>query len=122
MGIRAEESIKRRNRNQIDYLKKFKITHIKPIFYWLEWEIWDHIDNYKLPYCSLYDEGFNRLGCVICPFHSFREHQKYRERWPKYFVAFEKAMKKVWDKGKKSGEPWREKTFNEFINNWYQGK
>jgi len=37
-------------------------THFKPIFSWLEWHVWEFIESMNLPYCELYDEGFNRLG------------------------------------------------------------
>src|SRR4030043_764481 len=97
MGIRAEESAARANRPRIDYFKNYKQWLYKPIFFWLEWEIWEYIENNNLLYCSLYDEGFDRLGCVVCPFHSYKLHQKHKEHWPKYFVAFEKAMKKLFD-------------------------
>ena len=54
-----------------------------PIFDWFEWEIWEYIEENNLPYCSLYDEGFHRLGCVICPFLTYRQHQIHKQRWPK---------------------------------------
>ena len=129
MGIRSEESSKRAARPQIDKIGYLKLTVYKPIFSWLEWEIWDHIERYNLPYCSLYDEGFSRLGCVICPFicGTSRSGQAklkmHRERWPKHYVAFEKAMRRLWD-----DHEWRRQrknmcaqTFEEFLDNWYHG-
>ena len=124
MGIRAEESNKRANRGQINTYNKQIIY--SPIFNWLEWEVWEYIDSYGLPYCSLYDEGFHRLGCVVCPFLC-RSNQtalnKHKERWPKQYAAFEKAMYKLYDKK----EWWRQMkkrysmTYEEFIENWYKG-
>lgn len=125
MGLRAEESFKRSQRPNPDTLGKWQIY--KPIFYWLEWEIWEYIEAHNLPYCSLYDEGFHRLGCVVCPFLC-RPNQgalnQHRKRWPKYYVAFEKAMKKLWDvrESKRQIEKGYSKTFEEFLDNWYQGK
>jgi phosphoadenosine phosphosulfate reductase len=120
MGIRAEESAKRAARGPISKLSK-QILHIKPIFYWLEWEVWDHIDSNKLPYCSLYDEGFSRLGCVVCPFLSYKQHQKHKARWPKIYAGFEKAMQKPWDTGRIEKRGY-DATFEEFLSNWYRGK
>ncbi|MEO5367730.1 MAG: phosphoadenosine phosphosulfate reductase family protein [Magnetococcus sp. WYHC-3] len=122
MGIRSEESTGRAKRGKINDWPKRHQKHFHPIFDWLEWEVWDYIEAHGLPYCSLYDEGFSRIGCVVCPFHSYSEHQKYRARWPKFFVAFDKAMKHYWDRGKKDGTPFRESTFEEFLSNWYKGK
>jgi len=121
-GIRAEESPRRASRGIINYNKRVKQWIYSPIFNFLEWEVWDYIDDHSLPYCSLYDEGFSRLGCVICPFLSYPAHQRHWERWPKHYRAFEKAMRKVWDRGKPNNKPWRESTFDEFLNNWYRGK
>ena len=34
---------------------------------WSDGDVWDFIRDRKLEYCSLYNEGFTRLGCVGCP-------------------------------------------------------
>jgi len=121
MGIRAEESFKRAQRGRISKLNG--VWHYKPIFDWLEWEIWEYIELNGLKYCSLYDKGFSRIGCVICPFLSYKQHQIHKQRWPKYYKAFEKAMKKLWDNGEKYRqiEKGYSSTFEEFLENWYRG-
>ena len=120
MGIRAEESDRRSKRGAISEFRKNIIY--SPIFNWLEWEVWDYIEENNLSYCSLYDEGFSRLGCVVCPFHSYKEHQKYRSRWPKFFVAFEKAMKDIWENPTKGQFKIHQynSSFEEFLDNWYK--
>jgi len=127
MGIRAQESSKRAKRGPISEFRKW-ITY-KPIFNWSEGEIWTYIKENHLPYCSLYDEGFKRLGCVVCPFLCSKapsdqaKLKKHKERWPKHYVAFEKAMKKLWDRR----EQYRQKekgyaqNFEQFLENWYRG-
>ena len=100
--------------------------HYKPIFHWLEWEVWEYIENNSLPYCSLYDEGFSRLGCVICPFICGKNQsqiERNRKYWPKHYAAFEKAMRKHWDKkeSKRQIEKGYSNTFEEFLDNWYHG-
>jgi phosphoadenosine phosphosulfate reductase len=129
MGIRAEESFRRAQRKAIDKKGKWRIY--KPIFTWLEWEIWEYIESNKLPYCHLYDEGFDRLGCVVCPFicHGFRGKLKISmDKWPKHYTAFEKAMKKLFDNylcvinPRSGGWNYRDETdFQEFLINWYHG-
>jgi phosphoadenosine phosphosulfate reductase len=126
MGLRAEESVARKKRGQLEYVKYLKMWMYKPIFTWLEWEIWDYIESNKLPYPSLYDEGFSRLGCVICPFICGKNQaqiERNRNRWPKHYVAFEKAMKKLWDnrESKRQIEKGYSATFEEFLDNWYHG-
>jgi len=126
MGIRAEESHKRAVRGQVDGIKYLKQTIYKPIFHWLEWEIWDYLKSNNIKYCSLYNEGFHRLGCVVCPFicsPNRKALDKHKARWPKYYVAFEKAMLKLWNNKEKMR---RTKLglcidFDEFLDRWYRG-
>lgn len=37
-----------------------------PIIFWNEEDIWEYIHRYKLPYCSVYDKGLKRTGCMFC--------------------------------------------------------
>jgi phosphoadenosine phosphosulfate reductase len=94
---------------------------------WTEYDVWDHIERYNLPYCKLYDEGFERIGCVVCPFIC-RNNQtmlnRNKKRWPGMFKAFERAAEKRWEGGewhyqKAKG---RAMLFEEFLDNWYKGK
>lgn len=43
-------------------------TFIRPIIEFDDFDLWQYIRENNVPYCSLYDEGFKRLGCVLCPF------------------------------------------------------
>lgn len=124
MGIRAEESNKRAIKGRISKMGKWTIY--KPIFFWLEWEIWDYIEENKLPYCKLYDEGFDRLGCVVCPFMC-QDNQKnilrHKKRWPSIYKAFERAMYELWQKDCKTGDELsRYSTFDEMLQDWYLGR
>ncbi|MDR1777976.1 MAG: phosphoadenosine phosphosulfate reductase family protein [Desulfovibrio sp.] len=95
LGIRAEESSRRAARGRVEITGKRKIRVIyKPIFHWDEGQIWGFIQKNKLPYPCLYDEGFSRIGCVICPFIMHRnQHQllRHKARWPQLFRVFEKV-------------------------------
>ena len=127
MGIRAEESFNRAQRPRIEHYYKLGTWTYKPIFHWKEWQIWEYIENHKLPYCSLYDEGFNRLGCVVCPFLCGKAQGnllKHKIRWPKIYDAFEKMMKKLWDNGEKERQLKNgySRTFEEFLDNWYHAR
>ena len=142
MGIRAEESSRRSKRPQIDMYVNGQIVY-KPIFYWKEWEIWEYIERYNLPYCSLYDEGFSRLGCVVCPFICGPKPQNvpwklqlHKDRWPKIDAAFERALHKFYLEGSipsmrkiRMHNNWRiclgylePVTWDIFRENWYLGK
>lgn len=98
MGIRAEESVRRASHPRIDTFRKQ--TLYKPIFMWPEWAVWEFIEIFKLPYPSLYDEGFHRIGCIVCPFilgkapAVTRQRKESMRRWPGIWKAYEHAVKR----------------------------
>lgn len=123
-GIRAEESIKRAKQPRIDQrIKPFTFTAYKPIFYWKEWAIWEYIEKHDLSYPKLYNEGFDRIGCVICPFicnQNMLNVTIHMQRWPKIYRMFERTMKIYWDT--KLSESFKQgRCFKEFIDRWYRG-
>lgn len=108
MGIRAEESVRRASRPRIDAYQGKQILY-KPIFAWKEWLVWEFIDAFRLPYPDLYDQGFVRIGCIVCPFvlsnrpGATRIRQKLRRRYPGIWRAFEHAVKR-WFESKRFDE------------------
>ncbi len=107
MGIRAEESVRRASRPRIDSFRKQTIY--EPIFTWPEWCIWEFIESRGLLYPSLYDEGFNRIGCVVCPFilgslpGATQKRKEAIQRWPGIWKAYEHAVKRWWEARKEAG-------------------
>ena len=86
----------RENAQMVEQCYRTRTTTINPIIDWTDGEVWEFLKEYKIPYCSLYDEGFKRLGCIGCPMGS-REQREYEfERWPKYknlyMIAFQKMI------------------------------
>ena len=124
MGIRAEESPRRRKFGSISQMGKWTIY--KPIFGWLEWEVWEYIERHNLPYCKLYDEGHDRLGCVVCPFlqGQMAKIERNKKRWPGIYRAFEMSMYLLWERKlhHRDSVKGRAKLFDEFLDNWYRGK
>lgn len=84
------------NRRMVEACYKNHSTTINPIVDWTTSEVWEFILENDLPYCSLYDEGFARLGCIGCPMASKKMREYEFERWPKYkklyLLAFEKMI------------------------------
>jgi phosphoadenosine phosphosulfate reductase len=109
MGIRAEESARRASRPRVDNYKG-KWTIYKPIFRWPEWAVWEFIHTHKLKYPSLYDEGFHRLGCVVCPFilgkshGAVRKREQSMQRWPGIWRAYKNACHVWFEKKRQNGE------------------
>lgn len=123
MGIRAEESLRRASRPRIDTFSGQ--TTYKVIFQWPEWAIWEFIDAYKLPYPSLYDEGFYRVGCVVCPFimglrpGAVHIRKISIARWPGIWKAYEHAVKRWWTASTKNSP--RHKSYpGETVEDYWQ--
>jgi len=123
LGVRGEESAGRRKKGWINQFTKKRINY-HPIFDWLEWEIWEYIEGNGLPHCSLYDEGFSRLGCVVCPMRSAKDTAKWRARFPPQYRLFEKCCYRWWERigHHRQRIRGREMLFDEFMGNWYRGK
>ena len=120
-GIRAEESPQRAGRGELSKYKK--IMQFKPIFYWSLWHIWEYIESNNIPYPSLYDNGFDRVGCTVCPFifhKNSRQLERNKTLFPKHYAKLEESIK-AWWAIKREG---KDDTFNnvdEYIEAYYRG-
>jgi phosphoadenosine phosphosulfate reductase len=79
LGTRRAESIKR---------SKYKCYNperhnLLPIIDWSDTDVWQYIAERNLEVCSLYREGFKRIGCVLCPFSSKEEVKLSLVKFPK---------------------------------------
>ena len=98
-GIRAEESPRRAKRPPVDTLKDGTV-HVHPILKWAEADVWQYIRDNNLPYCSLYDEGFTRIGCVLCPFQSAEKAKIGLQRFPAIANYYRSACRKSFEVNK----------------------
>lgn len=65
-GQRASESI---NRSSYQVLSKGELDKmtLHALLKWSSLEIWFYLLLYNIPFNPLYKEGFQRVGCVLCP-------------------------------------------------------
>jgi phosphoadenosine phosphosulfate reductase len=129
IGVRAEESKRRKGLwKQIAVDKYSGKPILCPVLYWTDADIWQFIRDNEMPYCCLYDEGFDRLGCIGCP--QCREWlRRSFARWPKYEALWKQGFQRYWDKYKgtltaRNKERWIERfaTVDDFWNWWISGK
>ena len=122
MGIRAEESNRRANTweplatrgyvaNELRIFDNDDVQAsmqrcntrgklvVNPLFYWTWADLWDFICDRKMPYCSLYNEGFDRLGCIGCPMAGENGRKMEFSRWPKFRGAYSRATQRVINAG-----------------------
>lgn len=56
------------NRRLAEFCYRTQKMLLNPIVDWTDEDVWGFLDNIvKVPHCSLYDEGFKRIGCIGCP-------------------------------------------------------
>ena len=73
---------------------------ISPIIYWTEQDVWVFLnDVVKIPHCSLYDEGWHRIGCIGCPMSSHKQKMLENERYPHIKRGWIKAIKAIRNEG-----------------------
>ena len=110
------------SRRLVEQCYKRHRTTVNPIIDWTDADVWNFIRANKIPYCSLYDEGFHRLGCIGCQMAGTIQREKEFVRWPKYkaayMLAFEKMLQERVRRGKIDGS-WRIGTTARDVFNWW---
>lgn len=130
IGVRAEESKRRKNSwTFLTSSRKSNDPILCPLIYWTDKDIWQFIKMNNMPYCSLYDDGFKRLGCIGCPLGGPKNQRREFDRWPGYEKLWKKGFEDYFKRWKgtltKKGEPrWIEKfdTVDELWEWWVTGK
>lgn len=94
---------------------------LNPVIDWTDKDIWDFIKMYDVPYCKLYDQGFDRLGCIGCPMQGTKGMERDFKRWSKYktnyIKAFDRMIKARKEKGLKTEWETGEEVFNWWLYN-----
>lgn len=124
-GIRKQESTRRNKRNEFETGKNGKASFsgtfdqweeheekmvtcvggkdkilVSPIIYWTERDVWEFLNEVvKVPHCSLYDEGYRRIGCILCPMSNYKQKIKYCQRFPHAKHKWIQTIQKLIDGG-----------------------
>lgn len=104
IGIRKQESARRSKRNEVE-LGNHKFSGnfdqwseheekmvtcvggndkilVSPIIYWTERDVWEFLNENGIPHCKLYDEGYIRIGCILCPMSNYKSKIRDMKRYP----------------------------------------
>ena len=91
-GSRRYESFGRMMRGSTSSLGKLKVIY--PIIDWLALDVWLFLHFKGLPYNPLYDIGYERIGCFMCPsmlnaeFHNLkRTHPDLFKKWYRFLKS-----------------------------------
>lgn len=130
IGVRAAESARRKGLWKIVATDRNTSRPILcPILYWTDADVWQFVRDNKMKYCSLYDEGYTRLGCVGCPMSGPTGMARDFKRWPRYEAMWKRGFKVYFDKykgvPKRNGDPRSIEKFptvDDLWNWWTSGK
>ena len=102
IGVRSAESPRRKANWRTFGRKRDGSWYVCPIFDWTDADVWEYLDGHGIPHCSLYDEGFRRIGCVCCPL-SPSTMRRDAKRWPKTAAMLFRGFCKNWEKAVAAG-------------------
>jgi len=118
-GVRWAESAKRAKRRMTETcFKDGTKTYVHPIIDWSCEDIWAYIHERDLPYCSLYNEGFKRLGCILCPMQGKRGQMRDAERWPQYKQAYLNTFERMLLERERKGKQTKWKDADDVYRWW----
>ena len=86
-----KKKYKNLNQDQFSYDKEKEIRCINgkdsilisPIIDWTEKDVWEFLNEVvKVPHCELYDKGYRRIGCILCPMSSPKQKRREMQDFP----------------------------------------
>lgn len=142
-GVRWEESTRRKNNRGLLELNNYTKGYIKlmndndearrmveacamksmhtlnPIIDWTKEDVWEYLNTRKIPHCCLYDEGFERIGCIGCPLAGSDQMRFEFARYPKYEQAYLRAFEKMLQVREQNGKPYQKWKTGEDVMRWW---
>lgn len=126
IGVRKQESSRRAKRDEFSIGRNNKVGHsgnfdqfsehresevsclgngkekilLLPILNWTESDVWDFLNGYDIPHCELYDMGYKRIGCILCPMSSAKDKVRDIETFPHAKRNWIKAIQKLMELGR----------------------
>ncbi len=95
---------------------------VNPIIDFTDDDVWQFIREENLPYCNLYDQGYERIGCIGCPIAGGKRQQDELAKYPKLRDAYIRAFDRMLIKRKESGLETKWQTGEEVMEWWTSDK
>lgn len=119
LGVRWSESSKRKNNRRLtEQCYKNNTFTVNPIIDWTDADVWEFHKIYNLPHNVLYDEGFKRVGCIMCPQKGKKAMLEDAKKFPKYYENYLRTFEKMLEKRKEKGLKTTWKSSKEVMEWW----
>jgi|UniRef100_UPI003FF0CD66 phosphoadenosine phosphosulfate reductase len=145
-GVRWDESVQRKNREEFEKLGATKATKekftsvmlmndndarrrmnehcmqkkkmvVNPIIDWKDSDVWEYINSENIPTCELYQWGYYRVGCIGCPMAGKKRYKEFAD-FPKYKNLYIHAFDRMVKERKSRGLPCQWKNGNDAFLRW----
>lgn len=69
---------------------------ISPIIDWTEDDVWEFLNEVlRVPHCELYDKGWKRIGCIMCPMSGVAQKKRELETYPHVYHRWIETIKAI---------------------------
>lgn len=69
---------------------------VSPIIEWSDSDVWSFLNNVvRVPHCELYDNGYHRIGCILCPMSTPRSKRLDVVKFPHAKHRWIQAIKSI---------------------------
>lgn len=73
---------------------------VSPIFQWTDKDVWYFLNEIvQVPHCELYDMGYTRIGCILCPMASKKSKLRDMKMFPHVKRGWIKSIKAIREGG-----------------------
>lgn len=91
-----EDEFSLRKDNEVRCINGKDSILVSPIFEWSEQDVWYFLNVVvKVPHCELYDQGYKRIGCILCPMASKKQKAREMNDFPHVKRNWIKAIKAI---------------------------
>lgn len=69
---------------------------VSPIFEWTEKDVWEFLNDVaQVKHCILYDMGYHRIGCILCPMSNHKQKLREIKDFPYVKAGWIRTIKKI---------------------------
>jgi phosphoadenosine phosphosulfate reductase len=65
-GLRRDQSVTRHDMKLVEWDEANGLIKLNPLIDWTEEDVWNYINEHKVPYNPLHDKGYPSIGCQPC--------------------------------------------------------
>lgn len=95
-----EDEFSMKSNNEVRCINGKDSILISPIFQWTDKDVWYFLNEIvQVPHCELYDIGYTRIGCILCPMANKKSKLRDMKMFPHVKRGWIKAIKAIREGG-----------------------